>query len=156
MSFVDDQDDGAALAGELFEGGLELGQELGEEKGGFDLQGQQDLAVKSGHFEVGIGEIDGGEKFGIKGLDKGAQSGGFAGTNIAGDQSGELFLEGESEPALDFLMAGGKEELLQGEVAAKRGLRKTIELIEKAHHPPPAGVIAGRGAQLGVDQREAG
>jgi hypothetical protein len=41
---------------------------------------------------------------------EGTQSGGFAGADVASDESGEPLLESKSEATLDFLVAtGGKE-----------------------------------------------
>ena len=112
VGFVDDEEDVAALAGQVVEGGAELWEEAHKAEGGLDLEGEEDFAVEGGDAEVGIGEIDDGVEVAVEGLGKGADGGGLAGADIAGEEGGETFLEGKGEAALDLAVAAGGKEVL--------------------------------------------
>jgi hypothetical protein len=99
MSFINNEQDEAAFAGQVLEGSAQLRQEAGKRESGFLLQSEEDLAVESGHLAV--------ERVG-----KGTQGGRFAGADVAGDEGGEAFLESESEPALDFLVSVRRKEIV--------------------------------------------
>jgi hypothetical protein len=75
MAFVDDEEDIAAFAGEVSQGALQLGLELEEVVGGFDLEGEEDLAVKGSDGEKKVGEIDDAIDVAVEGLSEGAESG---------------------------------------------------------------------------------
>jgi hypothetical protein len=92
VGLVDDEKDGAAFASQVREGGAELGQEMEKVVGGLGLQSKEDLAIESGDGQMGVGEIDEGKEIAVEGVSKGAQSSGLAGTDVAGDESGEAFL----------------------------------------------------------------
>jgi hypothetical protein len=150
MGLVDDEQDVAAFAGQVEEGDLELGEEAREGEGGFDLQGEEDLAVEGGDFEEGVGQINQGIEVAVEGVGKGADGGRFAAADVAGDEGGQPFLEGESQPSLDFLVAASGEEVLARDGAGERGVVEMIVLIEAAHLKSPVSVC---GQGLGWTRR---
>ena len=109
MGFVDDEEDVAALAGQVLEGGAELGQEAHEAEGRFDLKGEQDFAVEGGDAEVGIGQIDDGVDVAVQGVGEGAGGGRFAGADIAGEEGGGAVLEGEGQATLGLAVSRGRD-----------------------------------------------
>jgi len=110
VSLVDDEEGEAALAGEVREGGAELGEETGEAEGRLGLEGEQDLMVEGRGRQVRIGEVDDGVEVAVEGVGEGAEGSGLAGADVAGDESGETLLEGKGQAALDLLVAArGKE-----------------------------------------------
>jgi len=130
----------AAFAGQVVEGGAELGQELEEVESGLGLQGEEDLAVEAGDGQVGIGEVDDGIDVVVEGVGKGPQGGGFAGADVAGDEGGEVFLQSEGQAALGFAVAAGGVEVFAGEGLGKGGVAETVEVIESSHRSfPPWG-----------------
>jgi len=133
MGFVDDEEDEAALAGEVGEGRAELGEEAGETKGGLDLEGEEDLTVEGGDGEVGIGEVDDGVEVVVEGVGEGTQGGGLAGTDVTGDESGETLLKGESEAALDFAVTARGVKVFAGDGSGEGGQAEAIEIIESGH-----------------------
>jgi hypothetical protein len=66
----------------------------------------------------------------VEGLDKGANGGGFAGTDLTGDEGGQALLQGISQAALNFLMTAGGEELVRRDGPAEGGLAETVVVIE--------------------------
>ena len=133
MGLVDDEEDEAALAGEVGEGGVELGEEAEEAEGGLDLEGEEDLAVEGGDGEVGVGEVDDGVEVAVEGVGEGTQGCGLTGTDVAGDEGGEAFLQGEGEAALDFAVAAGGVEVFAGDGSGERGQAEAVEIIESGH-----------------------
>ena len=133
MGFVDDEEDEAALAGEVGEGGAELREETREAEGRLDLEGQEDLAIEGGDGEVGVGKVDDGVEVGVEGVDEGADGGGLAGADVASDESREALLEGEGEAALDFLVAARGEQVGAGDGLGERGRGKAVAVIEGGH-----------------------
>ena len=77
VGFVEDEQGVTALASQVGQGGAQLRQEAVEGVSGFDLQGEQDLRVEGGDFEVRIGQVDEGVEVVVEGVDEGAQGGGF-------------------------------------------------------------------------------
>ena len=73
MGLVDDEEGEAAFAGAVGEGGAKLREETGEAEGRLGLQGKQDLVVKGGDGEVGVGEVDDGVDVAVEGVGKGAE-----------------------------------------------------------------------------------
>jgi hypothetical protein len=120
VSLVDDEEDGVAFASEIGESGAELGEQAEEAESGLDLESEQDLAVESRDGEVGVGEIDDVIEVVIEGVSEGAEGGGLAGTDVAGDEGREAFLEGKGETALDFAVTAGREEMLRGDGLGER------------------------------------
>jgi hypothetical protein len=102
VRFVDDEQDVAALAGQVVERGAELWEETHKAKGRFDLEGKKDFAVEGRDSKVRIGEIDDGIEVVVEGLGKGTDGGGFAGADVAGEESREALLEGKGQAALDL------------------------------------------------------
>ena len=115
MGLVDDEQDVAALAGQVLEGGAELGQETHEAEGRFDLKGEKDLAVEGGDAEVGVGQVDDGVDVAVQGLGEGPGGGRFAGTDIAGEEGSGAVLEGEGQAALGLTVAARGIEVLGGD-----------------------------------------
>ena len=111
MSLIDDEEGEAALAGEFGEGSAELGKETGKAEGRVRLESEQYLVVEGSDGEMGVGEVDDGVEIAVEGMGEGAESRGLAGTDVAGDESGETLVEGKREATLDFLMATGGEEV---------------------------------------------
>ena len=130
VGFVDDEQDVAALAGQVVEGGAELREEAHKAEGRLDLEGEEDLAVEGGDAQVGIGEIDDGVEVAVEGLGEGADGGGFAGADVAGDESGETLLEGKGEAALDLAVAAGRDRGSGGDGLGERGGGEAVKVIE--------------------------
>jgi hypothetical protein len=140
VGFVDDEENGTALAGEVGEGDTKLREETGKAEGGLGLEGEQNLMVESGGRQVGIGEVDEGVEVAVEGVGEGTEGGGLAGADVAGDESGETFLEGEGEAALDLLVATGGEEVRARDRLAERGGAEAVKVIEGSHgHRSPVG-----------------
>jgi hypothetical protein len=102
MSFVDDEENETALAGQVVEGGAELRQEAHETEGWFDLESEEDLTVEGRDAQVGIGEVDDGIEIAVEGLSESTDSGGLTSADVAGKEGRKAFLEGESQTALSF------------------------------------------------------
>lgn len=137
MSLVKDEQEITTLAGEVRESSVELRQEAVEGISGFDLESQEDLTVKGGDLEAGVGQVGEGIEVAVERMDESAQGGGFAGSDLAGDESGQTFLKGKGQAALDFLVASAGEEIGGGNGTAKRGLFEAIVVIEGGHQGPP-------------------
>ncbi len=137
MSFIDDEEDVAALAGQVLEGGAELGQEAHETEGRFDLKGEQDFAVEGADAQVGIGQVDDGVDVAVQGLGEGPGGGRFAGAHIAGEEGGGAVLEGEGQATLGLAVSPGGIEVLGGDRLGKGGLLEAVELIQAGHCFPP-------------------
>jgi len=138
MGFVDDQEHKTPPAVEVREGGAKLGEETDEAKGRFGLESEQGLMVESGGRQVRIGEVDDGVDIRVEGVGKGAESGGLASADIAGDEGREVLLEGEGEAALDFAVATRRVKVLAGDGPGERGGAEAVEIIESSHrfHSP--------------------
>jgi hypothetical protein len=138
VSLVDDEESVAALAGEVGEGSAELREETGEAESRLGLEGEEDLAVEGGDGEVGVGEADDGVEIVVERVSKGAEGGGLAGADVAGDESGETLLEGKDEACLDLLVAARREQVRAGNGLAERGRGKAVKVVESRHlnHPP--------------------
>jgi hypothetical protein len=146
VSLVDDEKKETTLAGQVGEGGAELGQEADEAKSGFDLQGEEDLAVESGDAQVGVRQVGDGVDVVVEGVSKGPKGGGFAGADVTGDEGGQALLKGEDQPALyrtvqygalDLAVAVGREQVFGGDGFGEGSLVKAIEVIEGGHRFPP-------------------
>jgi hypothetical protein len=133
MALVDDEEDETAFAGEVSQGGLQLGLELEEVVGGFDLESEEDEAVEGRDGEKRVGEIDDVVDVAVEGLSEGAEGGGLASADIAGDEGREALLEGEGEAALGLLMAAGGEEVLGGDGLGEGGVIEAVDIIESDH-----------------------
>jgi len=138
MRFVDDQEHETPPAVEVREGSAKLGEETDEAKGRFGLESEQGLMVESGGRQVRIGEVDDGVDIRVERVGKGAESGGLASADIAGDESGEALLESEREAALDFTVAARGVKVLAGDGPGERGRVEAVEIIESSHrfHSP--------------------
>jgi hypothetical protein len=68
------------------------------------------LVVEGGDGEVRVGEVDDGIQVAVERVGEGTQSGGFAGADVASDESGEPLLESKGEAALDLLVTAGGEK----------------------------------------------
>ncbi len=84
-----------------------------------------------------IGQVGQGIKVTVKGMGKGTQGGRFAGADIAGDESGQTFLESKSQAALNFLVTASGKEVFGGNGTAKGSLIKAVIRIESGHRRPP-------------------
>jgi hypothetical protein len=133
VGFVDDEEDEAALAGEVGEGGAELREKTRETEGWLDLESQEDLAIEGDDGEVGVGEVDDGVDVGVEGVGEGADGGGLAGADIAGNESREVLLEGEGEAALDFLVTARGEQVAAGDGLGERSRGEAVAVIEGGH-----------------------
>ena len=71
-------------------------------------------------------------------MGKGAEGSGLAGADVAGDEGGEAFLEGEGEASLDFAVAARGVKVLAGDGPGERGGIEAVEIIESSHrfHSP--------------------
>jgi hypothetical protein len=112
---------------------VELREKMSEAELGLSLEGQQDLAIEGRDGEVRVGEIDDAIDVAVEGVSEGAQGGGFAGTDVTGDEGREALLEGEGEAALDLLMAAGRVKVLGGDGFGEGGLTEAVEVIESDH-----------------------
>jgi hypothetical protein len=72
MGFVDDEEDVAALAGQVGESGVELREEPEEAEGWLGLELKEDLAVEGDDGEMGVGEVNDGIDIAVEGVGKGA------------------------------------------------------------------------------------
>jgi hypothetical protein len=88
VGLVNDEERTTALPEGIVEGITELGEHLAEGVSGFNLKAKQDLTIENGSVEIGIGEVNDGKELLVEGVGESAQSGGFADTDITGDQSG--------------------------------------------------------------------
>ncbi len=70
-------------------------------------------------------------------MSKGAEGSRFAGADIAGDESGEPFLEGKSETSQELTMSPRWEKVVAGDRFGERGETKAIEIIQSGHCFPP-------------------
>lgn len=137
MGLIEDEQEIAALASQVGQGGTELRQEAVEGVSRFNLESQENLTVEGGHLEVGVGQVSDRIEVAVEAMDEGAQGSGFAGADIAGDEGGQSFLEGKGQPALNFLVSMSGEQVGGGEGAAERGLFEVVMVIEGGHHAPP-------------------
>jgi hypothetical protein len=106
-------------------------------RSGQALEGKQDLGIEGGHPQMGVGQIDESVEVAVEGVGKGAQGGGFAGADVAGDEGRQAFLEGEGQAALDFAVTAGGVEVLAGDGTAERGLLEAIVVTERGHRSSP-------------------
>jgi len=137
VSFVDNEQNAATFTGQIGERGVKLREQLRKVKKRFGLESEKNLGIKGNDGETRVGKIDDGVNVGIEGVSKGAEGGRFAGTNIAGDESGKPFLESESETGLDLAIAARGKEVAAGDGFCERGKLKTIEIIQSGHCFPP-------------------
>jgi hypothetical protein len=98
------------------------------------------LGVEGSDFEIRIGQVDDRVEVVVEGVDEGAQGGGFAGTDIAGDEGGQAFVQGEGEAGLEFLVGLSREEVLRGDGTREGGELEAIEIIEGRHQASPFGL----------------
>ena len=133
VRFVDDEQDVAALAGQVVEGGAELREEAHKAKGGFDLESKEDFAVEGRDAKVGVGEIDDGVEIVVEGLGKGTDGGGFAGADVAGEEGREALLEGKGQAALDLAVATGSVEVLAVDRFGERGGGQAEKVTQCGH-----------------------
>jgi hypothetical protein len=137
VGLVDDEEDMASLAGQVLEGGAELGQHADEAEGRLGLEGEEDVAVEAGGREVGVGEVDDGVEVTVKGVGEGAGGGGLAGADIAGEECREAVLESEEEAALSLAVATGGEEVVGGDGLAEGRQLEAVSVIETGHGCSP-------------------
>ena len=133
MGLIDDEEDVAALAGQLVDGGVELGEETAEAESGLGLEANQDLLIESGDGKVGVGEIDYVIEIAVQGMGEGAQGRGLAGAHVTGDEGRELVQQGNLEAPLHLLMAAGGVESVGGHGLGKGCGGKAVDVIE-GHH----------------------
>jgi hypothetical protein len=133
MGFVDEEEDVAALARQVGEGSVELREEAGEAEGGLGLELEEDLAVEGDDSEVGVGEVNDRIDVAVEGVGKGAQSGRFSCSDIAGDQGWEALLEGKGQAALNFAVPTGSVEVLAVDRFGERGGGKAVKVMQCGH-----------------------
>jgi len=104
VGFIDDEEDVAALASQVVEGGAELWEKAHKTKSRFDLESEEDFAVEARDAEMRVGEIDHGVEVVVEGLGKGTNGSGFPGSDVAGEESGKTVLQGKGEASLDLAM----------------------------------------------------
>jgi hypothetical protein len=137
VSLIDDEEGETIFAGEVKEGIVELREQTGESVSGFYLQGEEDLRVKGSGIEAWVGEVDQGVQIMVKGMDEGSESGRFAGTDIAGNQSGEAFRQSKGQTTLNFLMCTRGEKVIGGDRTTERSIGEIVVIIERRHYRPP-------------------
>jgi hypothetical protein len=133
MGFVDDEEDKAALAGEVGEGSVELRKETEEAKGRLCVELEEDLAVEGDDGEVRIGEVNEGIDVAVEGMGEGAEGSRFPGANIAGDQGREALLESEGQTALNFAVTTRGIEVLAVDRFGERGSGQAVKVTEWGH-----------------------
>lgn len=131
MGLVNDEEGETIFAGQGLESLLELGEQAVKGMGRFKLEGQEDVGIQGSDIEAGVGQINQGMEGAVKGLDKGANGGGFAGVDLAGDEGGQTLLQGVGQAALNFLVPAGGEELMGRDGPAERGLTEASPLTVK-------------------------
>jgi hypothetical protein len=143
MSLIDDEQGGAAFAGEVAEGGMKLGEGTGKVESRFDVESEKDLVIKGDDGELGVREVDDGVEIGVEGLSESTNGGGFTGADVAGDESGDALMKSKGEAALDLGVPPSREEVLGGDGFGKGGVLKAVELIQTGHRfePPWIGLI---------------
>lgn len=142
MSLVNDEEGEAIFASQGEESLPKLGQQAVKGMGRLKLEGQEDVGIQGGDIEAGIGQVNEGMEGMVKGLDKGADGRGFAGTDFTGNEGGQALLQGISQAALNLLMPVGGKELTGRNGPAERGLAETVVVIEHGHGRSP-GAVAG-------------
>ena len=103
VGLVHDDDGLTAVLGEVGEGSAETLTEATGVEGGADVEGGEEVGEESLDGEVGVGQVGGEEEVGVEGVDEGAHGGGLAsadpstgsGQAVAGDEGGEVVLEGD-------------------------------------------------------------
>ena len=88
MCFVNDEQDIAALASQVVEGGTKLREKAHKAESRLNLKCEENFAVEGGDAEVRIGQVDQRVEVAVEGLCKGAHSGGLSGTDVAGNEMG--------------------------------------------------------------------
>lgn len=141
MNLINDEEGEAIFAGQGLEGLLELGQQAVKGMSRFKLEGQEDVGIQGSHIETGIGQVNQGREGAVEGLDKGADSGGFASADLTGDEGGQAFLQGISQAALNFLVSAGGEELVGRDIS--QDFTGGGVYFQPAHHAQSASL--GRG-----------
>lgn len=137
MTFIDDEQHVAAGASKVSQGALQLGLQLEEIVGRFNLQGEQDLAIETGDGEMRVGEIDEVVDVAVERLSKGTEGRGLAGAYVAGDEGGEAFVQGEGQAPLDLLVPTRGIEILGSDRLGEGRLFEAIELIQSDHQVSP-------------------
>jgi hypothetical protein len=133
VGLVNDEEGETIFASQGLQGFLELGEQAVKGMGRFTLEGQEDVGIQSGDIEAGVGQVNQGMEGAVKGLDKGANGGGFAGPDLAGDEGGQALLQGVGQAALNFLVPAGGEELVRRDGPAERGLTEVVVAVEQGH-----------------------
>jgi len=87
LRIVDDQQSGLAIVGEVFfDGGFELGHQLPSEEFGIQIQLTGNAVEHAAQPQGRIVDVDQRMMVFIQGVGKGAQGGGFARADFAGDE----------------------------------------------------------------------
>lgn len=155
MGLVDDQDGGhLALVGQQVAAAAQS-QHHALAKGRHRLaELAEHLAVQPGDADEGVGGVDDDEAGRVEPVDEGAQGGGLARADLAGDQADAALADQEAQAGLELLLAGGHEELAGGQAAAEGGDAEAVELLEHLTPPVvgdrrPRRWMTGRAARLG-------
>jgi hypothetical protein len=134
VSLVDGDNGMAAALGEIREGSAEAFAEAARVEVGADAESGEEIGEEGLDGEVGIGDVSGEVEVLVKGLDKGADGGRFAGADLAGDERRERVLESESQAGLDFLVGGGREEIAAREGFVEGEARAAEEIAQSLRH----------------------
>ena len=129
MGFIDDEENIATFADQVLESRAKLRQKTHKAEGGFNLKGEEDFVVEGSDAEERVGEIDEGVDVVVEGLGKGAGGGGFAGTDIAGEEGSRVVLESKGEASLGLAVSAGGVKVLGGDRLGERGLQKAVEFM---------------------------
>jgi hypothetical protein len=139
VSFVDDEENVAALASQIVKGCAKLGWKAQEAIRWFDLEGEEDLAVEGSDTQVGVGKVHDSIDMGIERLGEGPGGGGFSRSNVSGEESGRATREGEVKTALSLAVTARGVEILGGDRFGEGSLLEAIEFIQAGHRISPLG-----------------
>jgi hypothetical protein len=133
VRFVDDEQDVAALAGQVVEGGAELREETHKAESGLYLESKENLPIEGRDAQVRVREIDDGVEIMVEGLCKSADGSRFPGADVAGEKGRKALLKGKGQAALDFAVATGSVEVLAIDRFGERGSGKAEKVTQYGH-----------------------
>jgi len=134
VGLVDDEDGAATLLSQFGQGDVETLAEAARVEGSADVEGGEQVGEESLDGEIGIGQVGGEVEVGVEGVDEGADGGGLAGADVAGDQCREAMLEGEGEAGVEFLVGVGGEEVTRGERFIEGQAEAAKEITQLLRH----------------------
>ena len=125
MCFIDDQERNDFLLGvEFGDGSDDLSNHIGFSVHGHDTELEGDLFVHASHFIEPAVEIDGTVGLGVDGPEGGSHDGGFAASDLTGEQADASVCEEHGHSPQHFGELLMPEELLGTDVLCERDVRE--------------------------------